>query len=448
MTHVRAFIVIVIMVGLAGCQAADEPVPEAPSATSDSGDDTATRFLSTLTPYPQPTASSSVENPPDGFEPVFAENLARHGARSLTSDDSIEDAISLWDDAKAQGALTKTGRTFGPDARRLRDAMTAVGFGNLNTLGEDEQRGLGKREGERLGPLFDHAVQTGQRVDVIDSGKDRTEASAESFSEGLLGSHPDLEIEPAESNEKLLHFDSEDPVYSRFLEDGDWKDSYRKVEQKARIDQVSADALRHLYSADFVAGVDDPFSAANGIFDVYRSGPAMSRDVDVKTSRYMTPEVAEAFAYIDDGRFFYSRGPGVKGDDRGYAAASVLLDDFFAVIDDHLAERGSHLHAAVYRFAHGEEIVPFATLLQLPGADQPADPDTVYTHENNDFTVAAVSPLSANIEWTVWTKANVTLVSMIVNEKPTPFHGGCHPYDSTTLYYELSELKDCLPATS
>jgi hypothetical protein len=446
---VRALVVAVVLVVLAGCQNADEPARKAsPSTPSDTGGDAAPRFLATLTPYPATKRDAPAEEPPAGFEPVFAENVARHGARSLTSDDSIKDAISLWDDAKAQGALTKTGRAFGPDARRLQNAMNVIGFGNLSTLGVDEQRGLGKREGKRLGPLFDHAAEHGEKVDIIDSGVDRTEASAESFSEGLLEVHPGLEIEPAESNDKLLRFDSEDRTYSRFLEDGDWKASYKKVEQEAQIDQVSTKALRHLYSADFVSSIDDQYAEANAVFDVYRAGPAMSRDVDVDTSRYMTPEAAEAFAYLDDGRFFYSRGPGVKGDDRGYAAASVLLDDFFTVIDDHLAGRGSHLHAAVYRFAHGEEIVPFASLLQLPGADQPADPGTVYTHQNNDFTVATVSPLSANIEWTVWTKGKDTLVSMNVNETPIPFHRGCHPFGSTTRFYELSELKTCLRSAS
>jgi hypothetical protein len=448
-TSVRALIVAAVLVGVTGCQTADEPARKAPpSASSDSGSDATPQFLATLTPYPGPKPDSSVEKPPAGFEPVFAENVARHGSRSLTSDDAIKDAISLWDDAKAEGALTKTGRAFGPSARRLRDAMEIVGFGDLSTLGEEEQRGLGKREGERLSTVFDHAAENGRKVDVLDSGVDRTEASAESFSEGLLETHPGLEIEPAQSNEKLLGFDSEDHAYSRFLEDGDWKDSYRKVEKEVGIDRVSAKALRHLYSADFVASIDNQFAAATAVFDVYRAGPAMSRDVDVDTSRFMTPDVAETFAYLDDGRFFYSRGPGVKGDDRSYAAASVLLDDFFTVIDDHLAGRGGHVHAAVYRFTHGEEIVPFATLLRLPGADHPADPGTVYTHQNNDFTIASVSPLSANIEWTVWTKGKVTLVSMNVDEETIPFHDGCRPYGSTALYFELSELKRCLPATS
>ena len=430
---------------LAACQSADKDKDPRGSATSASPG-AGPANVSTLTPYPAPKKVVAVK-PPAGFEPVFAENVARHGARALTDGDLLDDTIGLWEEAKAAGALTKAGRQFGPDARALRAAMEKGGFGNLSTLGKEEQQAIGAREGERLSAMFDTAIADGAKVDVFDSGKGRAEASAENFSRGLQSVQPDLEIEPPESDEKMLKFDDKNKQYENFLEDGPWKAAYNEVRRRSGIDQAAEAALKHLYTADFVAGIDKPLYYGNGIFDVYRSGPAMSRDVDVDTRPLMPRKAADAFNYVDDGRYFYSRGPGVEGDDGSYQAAQILLDDFFTVIDDRLQGRGPHPHAAVYRFAHAEEITPFASLLELPGADEPGKPGETYTYENNDFRVARVAPLSANIEWTVWNKGDTNIVSISHNEVQTTVGRDCQPYQGTTKFYELEELRTCLGAT-
>ena len=117
-------------------------------------------------------------------------------------------------------------------------------------------------------------------------------------------------------------------------------------------------------------------------------------------------------------------------------------------IDDHLQDRGPHPHAAVYRFAHAEEITPFAALLELPGADEPAEAGRAsYTHENNDFRVSTVAPLSANIEWIVWGNGDTNIVSIPHNEVPTTVGRDCQPYEDTKNFYELEELRTCLGAT-
>lgn len=439
-------VVVAAMIILAACQSADQKgkAPRGSATTASAGAGPAN--VSTLTPYPAPNKVIAIK-PPAGFKPVFAENVARHGARALTNGELLDDTIALWDEAKAAGALTKAGRQFGPDARALRTAMKRVGFGNLSTLGKEEQQAIGAREGKRLSAMFDTAIADGAKVDVLDSGKGRAMASAQNFSIGLQSTQPELEIEPTESNEKMLKFDAENKEYENFLEDGPWKAAYNDVRRRSGIDQAAIAALKHLYSSDFVAGIERPLFYANGIFDVYRSGPAMSRDVNVDTRPLMPRKAADAFNYVDDGRYFYSRGPGVEGDDGSYQAAQVLLDDFFSAIDDRLQGRGAHPHAAVYRFAHAEEITPFASLLALPGADEPGKPGETYTYENNDFRVARIAPLSANIEWTVWEKGDANIVSISHDEVQTTVGRDCQPYEGTKNFYELEELRTCLGAS-
>ena len=294
--------------------------------------------------------------------------------------------------------------------------------------------------------MFEAALDDGAEVDVFDSGKSRARASARNFSRSGLGPagpgdravgdrREDAEVRQREQRVRgLPRRRSLDPAYNQL----------RKL---SGIDQAATDTLEHLYSPEFVEGIKGKLYYANGIFDVYRSGPAMSRDVDVDTTPVMPAKAAAAFAYVDDGRYFYSRGPGLEGEDGSYQAAQILLDDFFTVIDDRLQDRGAHPHAAVYRFAHAEEITPFASLLQLPGADEQAKPGELYTHENNDFQVSTVAPLSSNIEWVVWGNGDTHIVSVSHNEVPTTVGRDCQPYEDTKNFYELEELRTCLGAT-
>ena len=439
-------IVVVALILLPACQADPEPNKQRPSAapTTIPIDELPTS-LANLTPYPEPEEDVELE-PPAGFEPVFAENIARHGARSLNSDDALEGAIELWEQAKAAGALTSAGKTFGPDARALLNTMQRVGFGELNTLGAEEMEAIGARTGERLSSLFDTASEKGTRVEILDSDVGRAEDSARAFSVGLSSVHPDLKIESPESDEDLLKFSGEDDRFEDFLEHGPWRADYGEVRRLSKIRDEATDSLEHLYTPEFVATVDDRLEEADGIFEVYRSGPAMSRDINVDTERHMPKESAEAFAYVEDGRYFYSYGPGVEGEDDSFRAAQILLDDFFDEIDDQLKGRGPHPHAAVYRFAHAEELTPFAALLRIPGADEQGKRGETYTHENSDFRISAVAPLSGNIEWVVWEKGDTHIVSVKHNEVPITVGRDCEPFKDTENFYELEELRACLGA--
>ena len=442
-------VVVALMIPTAACQSSDdEPNKKRPSAAGTTIPvEDLPPSLASLTPYPEPKNESELEAPA-GFEPVFAQNIARHGARTLTSDDPVEEAIELWDEAKAAGALTSAGKKFGPDVKALYNSMDRIGFGELNTLGAEEMQAIGEREGRRLSSMFDAAHEDGARVEILDSGRGRAEDSAKNFSIGLGSVHPDLEIEPPESNEELLKFSGENNKYEDFLEDGPWKAAYNQVRKLSNIREAATETLEHLYTPEFVAGLgNNQLEEANGVFDVYRSGPAMSRDINVDTERHMPREAAEAFAYVEDGRYFYSRGPGLEGDDGSYQAAQILLDDFFSVIDDRLEGRGPHPHAAVYRFAHAEELAPFAALIKIPGADEQGKPGEPYTHENNDFRISAVTPLSGNIEWVVWEKGDEHIVSVTHNEVPTTIGSDCKPYQDTGNFYKLGELQTCLGAS-
>ena len=445
----RLLIVAAAMIALSGCQSDADPkdrVSPRPGTSPVSPGDLPP-FTSTLTPYPTPKASEM--EAPDGFEPVFAEHVARHGARSLTDGELLDDTIALWEEARDADALTSAGKRFGPDARALRAAMDKIGFGQLSTLGKEEMQGIGARTGKRLSGMFDAAIEDGAKVELIDSEKERAVDSAKNFSVGLSSTQPDLVIEPTKSDEKLLKFDGENNEYEDFLEDGPWKSEYNRVRKLSGIDGCGGRHAR----APLRAGLrrrhrQEALLRERHLRRLSRRPGDEPRRRRRHHERLMPAKAAETFAYVDDGRYFYSRGPGVEGEDGSYQAAQILLDDFFDEIDDHLLGRDNNPRAAVYRFAHAEEITPFAALIELPGADEPGKPGETYTYENNDFRVSRIAPLSANIEWVVWAKGDTHIVSVAHNEVPTPVGRDCKPYEDTKNFYELEELSSCLGATA
>ena len=256
---------------------------------------------------------------------------------------------------------------------------------------------------------------------------------------------PALDVERPRSDPRLLYFDTTDPAYREFLaHDKRWRAAYATALRSVDLETTATRLLERLYTPAFVASLADPVAEAENVYERYRSAPALARDVKARVD--MTPfvpsDAAATFAFVEDARYFYSRGPGVTGNDRSYRAARVLLDDFFAAADRRLAGGGP---VAVYRFAHAEELVPFAALLALPGSTPLGSAHEVYGWDTSDFRTAQVAPMAGNVRWTVWRDAAGTaLVSVAANEVPTVLGRSCRADPDRPGFYRLDELRRCL----
>src|SRR6185369_11057582 len=88
--------------------------------------------LSTQTPYVPGRAACRAERPPRGFAPVFTQMVARHGARTVTSNKDLEFTKQLVAFARADNGLTELGAALGPEVERLQAAIEAIGYGQLS----------------------------------------------------------------------------------------------------------------------------------------------------------------------------------------------------------------------------------------------------------------------------------------------------------------------------
>jgi len=398
-------------------------------------------FYGNRTPYVVPSTPSPAG--PAGFEPVFLQHLGRHGARTSIPGDHGERARELWRRASAKGALTPLGVRLGPVLDALDAATRRLGSGRLTAVGRDEQEGLGRRAGTRLATLWTSAG--GDEVDVVTSGRTRAEQSAKSFVAGLDEVRPGLHVEGPRTDERLLSFDSTDPAYRAFLSsDRTWRTPYAEAVRDTDLRAAARTVLERLYAPSFVASLDEPLAEAESLYEAYRSAPSLAADLrtPVDMSPYFPPDAAAAFAFVEDARYFYSRGPGTAGDHRAHEAAQVLVDDF---LDNAARRLAGGRTLAVLQLAHAEEVAPLAALLELPGSRPLGSAQQLYGWSDSDFRTASVIPLSATIDWTVWRDAaGAVLVSVAHDEVPTTLGRGCRTADADPGYYSLEELRRCL----
>jgi len=415
----------------------------------------------TKAPYEPQGSLFSYQPPPRGFKPVFTENVERHGDRTDTSASDFTELIALWQIAQADNALTPLGQSLGPELEQFEAANAAIGYGNLTPDGVTQTEAIAQRMYERLPGLFDSASNgaaagdTAERIAVVSASQERTTASAAAFVSGLESADPGLApvIGATQINNNLLYFhkaainqDYQNYVASNpdLLAAEAYADDEPRshTEATAMLDRSFTPAfVQEIAAGDFSAEFANEVDAATDLYDLWSVSQDMPDEGDWTLYRYLTPEQASWFGYLDDVDSFYENGPGFLGNDITYAMAGVLLDDMFAQAQD-VADGTSQL-IAVLRFTHAEEIFPLATLLGLPGSTQQQPVGDEYTYADNPFRGANVAPMAANVQWDMFSNGSTYLVRMLYNEAQTRFKAGCTPIAPGSYYYSLTELENC-----
>lgn len=137
------------------------------------------------------------------------------------------------------------------------------------------------------------------------------------------------------------------------------------------------------------------------------------------------------------------KGPSIEGTTVTSDMAKPLLTDFFSSVNTCTGVNNNVV--ANLRFSHAETIIPFATLLQVPGvSDQSAHPSDIYTYENNQWRGDKVVPMAANIQWEIYRHEihhHQILVRMLYNEMEVRFKQNCQSITPDSYFYDFNELK-------
>ncbi|MFT3791473.1 MAG: histidine-type phosphatase [Rudaea sp.] len=349
-------------------------------------------------------------------------------------------------------------------------ANEKLGYGNLSARGMREHREMAVRVAQRQPGLFKRIAERSERIDIVSSGKDRAVDSARNFAESLAAQSPVIaaRIGAVRTDADLLYFhrSAKNADYQAYLaDDPQLHAAEKRLRGLEPIHRVARHLLERLYKAAFVdelvagklafadaakdkgknkGGVEHPvdeLGAAVAVYDLYQIAPGMSGEGDWDMPRFVTREDADAFAWFDDAQSFYEKGPGFQGRDITYRMAGVLLDDFFAKVDDAIAARGNL--GAVFRFTHAEDVIPLAALMRLPGSTKQNAVDQLFDYANNPWRGAYVAPLGANVQWDVFSDGKRYLVRMLYDEKETAFKDGCEPISAGSFFYDYGELRRC-----
>lgn len=438
--------------------------------SSIAGEDASPDFFNTQghytskTPYSPRQSFTTYSAPPPGYQAVGVQHIARHGSRGLTSPDDDDLALQLWQQAAREEALTPLGRALGPVLEDILAAHSVQGYGRISELGVTELQEMGSRMVQRHGALFDAALTEQRRLAIHHSGRTRALQSAHAFVDGLLVERPTLAplLDPPQARPDTVYFNKAEGSqdYQTFSdEDPRLHATINKIthhprsKQMARlllvslfedtfVDRLAAGEYQFVAAADADDQLNDMMDAAEVLFSLYSIAAGMPQGADWQFGRFIHPDAAAWFAYLDDAESFYERGPSFSDEDITWRGARALLEDMMNETAKLATEPQGYL--ATLRFSHAQALMPFAALLGIENASEALPADTLYSYASSPWRAADVSPMAANMQWDIYRNAQgELLIRMLHQERETRFAPSCHALPGHAYFYRFEELQRC-----
>ncbi|HVU57425.1 MAG TPA: histidine-type phosphatase [Puia sp.] len=382
-------------------------------------------YLGTKTPYAPSHAAYTA--PPAGYQPVFIDYVGRHGARFLTKAGADQQVLEALQAAERSNALTDMGKKIKAIAQRLQAAGKG-NYENITLLGQEEQEAIGERMRYNYENVF-----SGRGVEVVTTWKARTQQSAEAFLKGLAGYEGKKKYEHApDSMDTTLRFYDLSPAYTHYKKGGLIKnclDSLNKDGKTlATARRICGRVFTPAYAKELMkttgaagkTGTVRGVAFADDLYDLYSIAWSMSGELRAAGH----PEDSEGLGIAFDrddlewmdfrngAADFLEKGPGFDSVGIQVKVAAPLLADLINSLDRAITRPDGN--DAVLRFTHAEAIAPLAALLDIREASTPVT--SIYKYHDH-WDAGKVIPLSANIQWVLYTGSGGYLVKVLLNER-------------------------------
>ena len=437
------------------------------------------RCLGTKRPYTAPVLAYTP--PPAGYNPVFINYAGRHGARFLTKAGADLRVWEVLQAAEKNHSLTALGKQVMAMTEKLL-AMEKDKYEQITVLGKEEQTAIGERMLYNYGGVF-----TGKGLEIVTTYKLRTQQSAEAFLQGFA-KVPGLRRyeKAADSLDTVLRFYDLSPAYQRYKKSSALRLALDSLEGDKRTKEVAAHICKGLFTGPLpqVAstgkgqaapkgkglrkgpGEMDPVAFADNLYDLYSVQFSLPGEMQERGYVKDSIDLGIAFGrkdlewldYRSGAQDFLEKGPGYDPMGIQVRVAAPLLADFIHSTDQAVRRLGSGGASpgtangsptsdaspasdvssgpdAILRFTHAEAISPFAALLGIPEAGTPAA--SIFGYRAH-WQTESIIPLSANIQWILYTNGKDWLVKVLLNEKEAAL-----PLKTTSFpYYRWKDLKD------
>jgi hypothetical protein len=399
-----------------------------------------TEYLNTKTPYhPQ---QKNYTPPPKDYVPVFIDYVGRHGARFQTSADNDLLIIDVLQQAQKANELTNTGADILQQIQLFKK-IEENNYGNITMLGQREQHDIAQRMQSEYSPVFNKGKLSVQMTEKL-----RTQQSAKAFLSGLKGYDStviDSKIFPA-ATDTILRFYDLSQVYKTYASSSEIKDHLDSVRRDSRAVNAANDVCKKVFTVAFINNLNNKSISSNttvktqtvntitfsqSLYEIYASMFCASEELQsnyeaaVSTfNKVFTSQNLLWFDMMNSASDFYEKGPAENANGIQVTIAAPLLRDILSTTDSAIEFKNFD---AVLRFTHAEAISPLATLMGIPQASKTSYSVFTFSHVWN---AAEIIPMSANIQWILYSNGKNFLIKILLNEKETtlPIHTKTFPY--------------------
>ena len=371
-----------------------------------------------LSPYPG--ASEFVEYP-DSLTPIFINHVGRHGSRypaGAFHSKMLQNALLKADSLKT---ITKLGQEMLKDVTNVVE-LSEGNWGQLNSIGENEHRGIAERMYFHYPQLFDTAT-----IQAISSYSPRCIMSMTSFLHQLAKNSSNLTIETASGKKysRLVRNFDIDEDYKAFRKSAKYNSAYKKFQAA----NVPIEPLLRIVGEDFPLDPKNMLELALAEYYVCVGMDAMGIDYD--PSPYFTLDEYRKMWSVFNFRQYLLYSASVLSN-RPAQIAGPLLQDIIQTSDAKLA--GKLDVTAKLRFGHAETLMPLLGLLQVPGAYYLTNYYDTLADNWQDY---AMFPMASNLQFVFFeAESGEVYVRVDYNEKPVRLI-----HDAKSDYVKWSDLR-------
>lgn len=335
-------------------------------------------YAGTSAPYPETGTDMSI---PDSLEVIFVNHAGRHGARYLSSAKFTGNLLKYLDSC---GELTPAGERVRRLCQQV-DSISANQWGALDSLGIEEQSGIGKRFALRYGQL----MKRRDSIVAIASYIPRCIMSMDQMTHGIAWQERNIELSAGSGRRfnHLLRFFGTDSAYIQFKANGEaervWEAYCAKV--------CPIEPIRRLSKSVSALSDKDTRELSMDLYNVVAGSMCGTIDTDWRYF-FKEDEYRRLWECANLKHYLTYSWSGLS--DIPVRMAQPLLDDLRITLEEAATPDYSG-PAAILRFGHAETMMPLLGLLGLPGCRYvTSNWDSVSSH----WIDTDVAPMAVNLQ--------------------------------------------------
>lgn len=356
-------------------------------------------------PYPAPKERMAL---PDSLTAIMINHLGRHGARYETSAKRAKKIRATLIKAQKQNTLSTKGASM---LNTVNNALELSNdkWGSLDSLGMIEQQGIASRIYHTWPTLVEN-----HRIEAISSYIPRCIMSMYEFTHQLSSIDDNVEIltSSGKVNSPLMRPFAIDSAYLDIRKHAPWADALDSFYKK----NIPLEPVWRLVGHNTL-NQDEARQFAISLFGFLCGLNASGIDGDFLADFYTIEEANRMWEcrnlmqYLERTTSVYSSIPS--------DITRALLADFINTTDDFLTGRSKA--SLNLRFGHAETVMPFLSLIRLPGCYYVSkDLDSVGRHWKNFH----VTPMATNLQMIICVAPSGTpYIRLDLNEQPVCFPG-------------------------